>query len=85
VVSPDSFNTYNEDLVLVAATSQISNDPGAITLDPGDVFDGSLPKPSVVRLTKIFTLHSSLVVKRLCRLKQEKRDELLREIRAFFE
>lgn len=46
--------------------------------------DGVLPKDSVARLAKIFTLHSGLVVKRLCRLKSEKRDELLRELRSFF-
>ena len=46
--------------------------------------DGVLPKDSVARLAKLFTLHSSLVVKRLCRLTSEKRDELLRDLRSFF-
>jgi hypothetical protein len=46
--------------------------------------EGVLPKAPVARLAKIFTLHSSLVVKRLCRLKGEKRDEVLRELRSFF-
>jgi mRNA interferase MazF len=84
VVSPDSFNQYNEDLVLVAATSQITTGPGTVMLNPEDVFDGSMPKASIVRPTKIFTLHSSLVARRLCRLKREKRDDVLREIREFF-
>jgi mRNA interferase MazF len=46
VVSPDTFNARNEDVVLVAVTSQI--------------------------------------VKRRCRLKAVKKDELLRELRTFF-
>jgi hypothetical protein len=54
-----------------------------VFVGPRDVVDGVLPGDSVARLAKLFTLHSSLVVKRLCRLKGEKRDELLRELRAF--
>ena len=84
VVSPDAFNDRNEDVVLVAVTSQIARGVATVLVGPRDVVDGVLPKDSVARLAKLFTLHSSLVVKRLCRLKGEKRDELLRELRAFF-
>ena len=85
VVSPDTFNARNEDIVLVAVTSQIARDVATVILGQRDVTDGVLPKDSVARLAKLFTLHSSLVVKRLCRLKGEKRDELLRELRSFFQ
>jgi mRNA-degrading endonuclease toxin of MazEF toxin-antitoxin module len=84
VVSPDTFNASNEDVVLAAVTSQIVRDVATVLVGPRDVVDGVLPKDSVARLAKLFTLHSSLVVKRLCRLKGEKRDELLRELRSFF-
>jgi mRNA-degrading endonuclease toxin of MazEF toxin-antitoxin module len=84
VVSPDAFNALNEDIVLVAVTSQITRDLETVSIGLGDVIDGFMPKDSAVRLTKLFTLHSSLVVKRLCRLKDEKKDELLRELRSFF-
>ena len=84
VVSPDMLNARNEDVVLVAVTSRIARDVATVPVGPRDVVDGVLPKDSVARLAKLFTLHSSLVVKRLCRLKGEKRDELLRELRAFF-
>ena len=84
VVSPDTFNARNEDVVLVAVTSQIARDSATVPVGQRDVVDGVLPKDSVARLAKIFTLHSSLVVKRLCRLKGERRDDVLRELRAFF-
>ena len=45
---------------------------------------GILPKDSIARVAKLFTLHSSLVAKRICRLTPLKRDELLAELRAFF-
>ena len=84
VVSPDTFNARNEDVVLVAVTSQIVRDAATVLLGQRDVVDGALPKDSAARLAKLFTLHSSLVLKRVCRLKGEKRGELLRELRAFF-
>jgi len=84
VVSPDTFNERNEDVVLAAVTSQIARDVATVLVGPRDVVDGALPQDSVVRLAKLFTLHSSLVVKRLCRLKGEKRDELMRGLRSFF-
>jgi mRNA interferase MazF len=84
VVSPDTFNACNEDVVLVAVTSQVARDVATVLVGPRDVVDGALPKDSAARLAKLFTLHSNLVVKRLCRLKGAKRDELLRELRAFF-
>lgn len=85
VVSPDAFNALTEDVVLVAVTSQITREAKTVPIEPGDATDGFIPKSSQIRLTKLFTLHSSLVVKRLCRLKNEKKDEVLRELRAFFQ
>jgi hypothetical protein len=32
----------------------------------------------------MFTIHSSLIVKKICALKPEKRDQVLAEIRTFF-
>jgi hypothetical protein len=54
-----------------------------VLLSRGDVTDGTLPKDSMVRLGKIFTLHSSLVVKRLCRLTPEKKNFLMTQLQAF--
>jgi mRNA interferase MazF len=84
VVSPNGFNARGEDVVLVAVTSQAARDEATVLVARSDVMDGTLPKESVVRLAKIFTLHSTLVVKRLCRLKASKRDELLQALQGFF-
>ena len=65
-------------------TSQPARDEAAVPVARTDVTDGTLPKESVVRLAKIFTLHSTLVVKRLCCLKPAKMDELLHALRDFF-
>jgi mRNA interferase MazF len=60
VVSPDSFNELNEDLILAAVTSQVTNSPHSVPVAPTDCQDGSLPKESFVELTKVFTISSAL-------------------------
>ena len=82
VVSPDSFNAQQQDLVLVAITSHLTNDE--LRIDERDCIDGRLPRASAVKPTKLFTIHSTLVVKKLCALRREKLDAVLNEIRRFF-
>lgn len=83
VISPNGFNDQGRDIVLVAITSQTSAG-NAITLRPEDCIDGELPKESFVKVAKIFTMHSTLVLKRLCALRPEKLEDVLRELRGFF-
>lgn len=84
VISPDTFNALKEDLVLAAITSQLTHDENSVFLEKRDFLEGALPKKSMVKLTKLFTIHSALVVKKICRLKEEKTDEVLEKIRIFF-
>ena len=72
-----------QDLVLAAITSQGAVD-GALTIDQGDCIDGILPKKSVVKPAKLFTMHTTLVLKKICALGPEKLIVVLTEIRQFF-
>jgi mRNA-degrading endonuclease toxin of MazEF toxin-antitoxin module len=83
VISPDAFNDQMQDIVVAAITSQLGPDH-AITIEEGDCLDGALPKTSVVKLAKVFTIHSTLVIKKICVLQQEKLDAVLGELRRFF-
>lgn len=83
VISPDAFNDQMADLVVAAITSQLTNDH-AVTIEPTDCVDGVLPKVSVVKLAKVFTIHSTLVIKKLCALREEKLADVLGEVRQFF-
>lgn len=84
VLSPDSFNVAGEDLVLAAITSHITDDPNTAPLSRGDFAEGGLPKKSMVKTSKLFTMHRSLIVKRVCTLRTGKREEILRSVRGFF-
>ena len=84
ILSPDSFNSAGVDLVLAAITSHITDDPHGVLIHRGDFAQGWLPKTSLVKTTKLFTMHSSLVAKRICALRIEKMEEVLRLLRGFF-
>jgi mRNA interferase MazF len=67
VISSDAFNSVREDLLLAAITSQILDALAAdeMQIPPDDLDACGLPKPSIIKLTKLVTLHRMLVVKRL--------------------
>jgi mRNA interferase MazF len=83
VVSPDGFNDRVEDLVVAAITSQLTEEH-AVLIDQRDCVEGMLPKMSVVKMTKIFTIHSSLVIKKICALRPERLEAVLDGLRRFF-
>ena len=68
VVSPDRFNAHAQDVVLVAITSQPA-DSHVVALDEHDYVDGKLPRTSFVKVSKLFTTHPTLVLKKVCAIK----------------
>ena len=84
VISPDVFNRLNGDLVLVAITSQLSPVPFSVPVLPADCEGGALPKESIVKVTKMFTLSSALIAKRLCRVSGQKQNQILASLRDLF-
>ena len=66
-------------------TSQVTRTGHTVFSGRGDGEAGALPEESLARFAKVFTLHSTLVVKRICRLTSAKRTELSAEPRTFFQ
>jgi mRNA interferase MazF len=83
VISPDAFNDQMQDVVVAAITSQLTTEH-AVSIEQSDCVDGMLPKASVVKLAKVFTIHSTLVIRKLCALREEKLAATLGELRQFF-
>ena len=61
IISNNSYNARKPDMIVVAITSNVSQ-PG-IPITTSDMTQGQLPKSSVVRSDKIYTLDQSIVVK----------------------
>ena len=80
---PSTTRYRRGDVVLIAITSQ-EPDGNAVTIDGHDCVDGELPKRSFVKLSKLFTVHSTLVLKKMCALRGDKLQEVLQGLRGFF-
>ncbi len=84
VVSPDGF--HEEDLILCAITSHVPDGLAGheVLLEPTDVFDRRLPKRSVVKVGKLFTMHQRLIAVRFGIIKENKLREVLARLGELF-
>jgi hypothetical protein len=71
-------------LILAAINSQPATSSYCVQVGPNDCENGSLPKISVIKLTTIFTMSCSLVVKTVCRLNKQKLAETLLSLRNLY-
>jgi mRNA interferase MazF len=62
VISNLYHNNANKDIIVVAITSNLQQD--GITIETKDLSVGKLPKTSLIRYDKIYTLEQSMVIKR---------------------
>src|SRR5215471_225378 len=67
VLSPDRLNKVRTDVVVAAITSQIPEVIGEdeVLLSDADQRTAGLPKASIIKLGKIFTIHQGLIRKKL--------------------
>ena len=67
VLSPERLNKIRPDLVVAAITSQVpaALDEDEILLSASELGATGLPKPSIIKLGKIFTIHQGLIRKKL--------------------
>ena len=66
VLSNNTYNTNKPDMIVVAITSSLSQQ--GIPISSSDMVTGQLPKPSVIRSDKVYTLDQSIVVKSIGQL-----------------
>ncbi len=86
VISPDTLNAVREDVLVAAITSQI---PATLAADefllPANALTVcGLPKPSLVRLTKMVSIHRQLVIKRIGALPAPVLAQVIGQIRQLF-
>jgi len=61
IISNNNYNSSKPDIVVAAVTSNILQ-PGVL-LSNNDMETGTLPKQSIIRFDKIYTLDQSIVIK----------------------
>ena len=75
------------DLVVCAITSQLNDPPSSaeFLVPAQELSNWGLPKPSKVKLAKLFTLHPSLVRKRIGVVPSTTLGRVLEQVRSLFE
>lgn len=86
VLSADWFNTSRDDCIVAAITSQLPPklQPDEHWLSTSDLLAGGLPKPSLIRLGKLFTISQSLLRKRLGTLPKATMIAVLKQMEQIF-
>ena len=84
VVSPEGFD--GEDLVLCAITSRLPErfSDWEASLGAEDMVEEKLPRRSVVKVGKLFTMHRTLIARQFGTVKQYKLEEILSKLRTSF-
>ncbi|MBI2431423.1 MAG: type II toxin-antitoxin system PemK/MazF family toxin [Candidatus Hydrogenedentes bacterium] len=71
ILSSSEYNTNHQDIIVAAITSRMGQNAFGRIISSKDLDTGTLPRPSMVRADKIYTLDQRIVVKRfgkLCRV-----------------
>ncbi len=84
VVSPEGF--HDEDLILCAITSRLPQtlSEWEASLEAKDMVEQNLPKKSVIKVGKLFTMHRNLIAKRFGTIKEQKLQDVLGKLRTLF-
>jgi mRNA interferase MazF len=86
VISSDSFNATHPDLIVVAITSQVPNNLGSdeFLIPQAELPACGLPKSSILKLSKIITLHQRLLIKSIGRVSNATLETILHQVRSQF-
>jgi mRNA interferase MazF len=82
VLSPDRLNKARTDVIVAAITSKIPDVIGEdeILLSNDDLRTAGLPKESIIKLGKIFTIHQGLIRKKLGRVPDSTLESILQKL-----
>jgi len=70
VISNNVYNQKTEDIVVVAITSNIEQKDYTLLITQNDMEEGNLPKDSMIRVDKIYSLSQTIVAKRLGKIRK---------------
>jgi mRNA interferase MazF len=70
VIPNNLYNQKTEDIVVIAVTSNIETKGYTLLITQKDMEEGNLPRDSMIRVDKIYSLSQLIVVKRLGKIKE---------------
>lgn len=71
VLSKSKDNENSQDIITCAITSNIKDSKYSIFVDNKNLVEGEIPKPSRIKVDKLFTLDKEIIKKKIARINKE--------------
>ncbi len=81
IISNDSHNSKVEDLVISGITTNLSDEEYSVVIEQKDMSEGNIHFLSRIKVDKIFTVHKSIVRKKLGRVNNQILESVKEEIK----
>ncbi|MEK6964269.1 MAG: type II toxin-antitoxin system PemK/MazF family toxin [Nanoarchaeota archaeon] len=85
IVSNDSYNQQNQDIVVCAITSNLKETPYSLPLENHSLTQGQLTVQSRIRADKILQINKQLALKSFGRINDKTYDRLIAKIKTLVE
>jgi len=69
VLSNNAHNSSNPDIIVIAITSNLAQK--GIEISNNSLTDGFLPKKSIIKVDKVYTLEASIVIKKIGKINND--------------
>lgn len=76
IISNDAYNSKHDDILIAAITSKSYSDEYSVSIDNDSLEYGILPEPSVIKVSKLFSAHRNLIIKKYSIINKTKFSEV---------
>jgi len=84
IISNQTLEKYNDFIILGITSIKLGDKNLEITIDNTNLFQGSLPKKSYIRVSKIVSLEKNLIIKKVAQINEKKLKEILEKLSKIF-
>lgn len=84
ILSRTDYNKKSEDVVCCGITSNIKSTDNSVLIKSNDLLSGFLPKPSRIKVSIIFTLEKSIVIRSFGKVKENITEKVKKEVYDLF-
>ena len=79
VLSKNTDNDNSEDVITCGITSMIKDSKYSVLIENTDLIEGDIPKPSRIKIDKLFTINQNIIKKKVARINKETFEEVKSE------
>jgi len=80
ILSKQKYNKVSDDFILCGITSNLKNRMFSILITKKDLEEGFIPKKSIIKTNKIFSLKQNLSIKKIGKVKKTVIDDVKNEL-----